>query len=96
MGSFMDTLAFFSYNPGGVFSGGGIEGAASPGKKKGEGQDSSSSPLPTPAAPDTSAINEKAQENVRKRRSAMSQTVYTDPLGIAGQANVIRKTLTGQ
>ena len=51
-------------------------------------------PLPEPPKPEASA--EKAQETVKKRRAATTQTVYTDPLGVSGQADIVRKTLTGQ
>lgn len=42
----------------------------------------------------TSSTN--AAESIRKRVGSMSQTIYTSPLGIGGQASVARKTLLGQ
>ena len=37
----------------------------------------------------------QAVESIRKRTSAMSQTVYTSPLGLSGQAEIAKKTLLG-
>ena len=51
-------------------------------------------PLPQAPSPDDSAV--KAQSLANKRRAALTQTVYTSPLGVTGQADVTRKTLTGQ
>lgn len=55
-----------------------------------------SAPQPLPQAPDIADAESKAEESVRRRRVQQSKTVYTDPLGVSGQANVVRKTLTGQ
>ena len=44
----------------------------------------------------TSTASEQAQNVIRARRASATQTIYTSPLGIAGQANVSRKTLLGQ
>ena len=46
------------------------------------------------ASQDTAST--KATESIRRRTSAMSQTVFTSPLGLPDQAMVARKTLTGQ
>jgi hypothetical protein len=46
-----------------------------------------------------SMAGEQAQAAViekRRRVAAGSRTVYTNPLGISGQASVARKTLLGQ
>ena len=68
--------------------------------KGGDSGKGSSAPAPAPAplpeAPKPEAAAEKAQEQVRRRKSAQTQTVFTDPLGVAGQADIVRKTLTGQ
>lgn len=53
-------------------------------------------PQPLPEAPKPEVAAEKARESVKKRKAATSQTVFTDPLGVAGQADIVRKTLTGQ
>jgi len=55
-----------------------------------------SSPLPLPQPPSAAAAGEKAQEVVKKKRAAMTQSIYTSPLGVAGEAQVARKTLLGQ
>lgn len=51
-------------------------------------------PLPTPPAPEDSAV--KAQDMAQKRRAAATQTVYSSPLGVTGQADVAKKVLLGQ
>lgn len=58
----------------------------------------SSSPQPLPQAPSTSDAASKADEVVKKKRSASASQggIYTSPLGIAGEASVARKTLLGQ
>ena len=53
-------------------------------------------PQPLPQPPSQGAVAEKAQDNTRKKRAAQTQTVFTDPLGLGGQADIVRKTLTGQ
>jgi len=40
--------------------------------------------------------SKQATNRVRARAQAASQSVYTSPLGLAGMADTIRKTLTGQ
>lgn len=57
-------------------------------------QDSSPIPLPQPPSAVDSAA--KAEDVIRKKKAAMSQSVYTSPLGVAGEAQVARKTLLGQ
>lgn len=46
------------------------------------------------SAQETAASQAKAAISSRRRR--MTQTIYTDPLGIAPMAETARKTLTGQ
>lgn len=70
-----------------LFSGGGNDSG-------GGGQ--APSPQPLPEAPKPEASAEKAQETVKRRRSTQSKTVFGDPLGYGGQADIVRKTLTGQ
>lgn len=42
------------------------------------------------------AAPSKAVENVRRKTSAFSQTIYTSPLGLSGQAATAKKILLGQ
>ena len=49
-----------------------------------------------PQAPKPEDAQNKAAEIARKKRASMSQSVYTNPLGTAGEANIARKTLLGQ
>lgn len=55
-----------------------------------------SSPAPMPQAPSPSATQEAAQQTVKKKKAGFTQSVYTSPLGVSGQASVARKTLLGQ
>lgn len=76
-------------------SGAGAGTVASKMMSKGAGgMDASPAPLPTPANPETSRTN--AENVIRQKRAAASRSVYTSPLGLAGEANVARKTLLGQ
>ena len=54
------------------------------------------SPTPLPQAPKPEDSQNKAMEIARKKRAAMSQSVYTNPLGTSGQAQVAQKSLLGQ
>lgn len=63
------------------------------GKFSNKGDSSGNSPIPLPQPPSAEKAADKAQENVNKRRVAQSQTVYTSPLGVSGQANVSRAAL---
>lgn len=62
----------------------------------GDKTEAPSSPLPVPQAPDVAKGADAADQNVNKRRAMASQTVYTSPLGISGQANIAKKTLLGE
>lgn len=55
-----------------------------------------SSPLPLPQPPSQAAAADKAGEVIKKKKIAATQSIYTSPLGVAGQADVNRKTLLGQ
>lgn len=55
-----------------------------------------SSPMPLPQAPSPADAIGKAEEVIKKKKTSMSQSIYTSPLGIAGEAQVARKTLLGQ
>jgi hypothetical protein len=60
---------------------------------------SAPTPAPLPVAPSPEDANAKADENAKKKRAAVaagSKSVYSSPLGIAGQADVNRKSLLGQ
>lgn len=47
-----------------------------------------------PQPPTADAAAEKAEKIGKKRVS--TQSIYTSPLGVSGEANVARKTLLGQ
>lgn len=64
------------------------------GSKKSE--PSPTAPAPLPQAPKVEKVQSQAEDNLRRKKAAQTKTVYTSPLGLAGQANVARKTLTGQ
>jgi len=55
-----------------------------------------SAPLPLPQAPSVDDAVGKAENISRKRKASQTQSVYTSPLGVSGEANVARKTLLGQ
>lgn len=59
-------------------------------------QKQQSSPIPLPQPPSREAGQTKAEDIVKRRTAAMSQSIYTSPLGIAGQADVNKKVLLGQ
>lgn len=72
----------------------GIKGlASSGGKNQGGG---GLTPLGLPAPVDTSTLGTQAQTTANRKRASMTQSIYTSPLGIAGQANIAQKTLLGQ
>lgn len=54
------------------------------------------SPLPLPEPVDTAATADKAAENIKRRKAQLTKTIYTNPLGLQGEAEVARKTLLGQ
>lgn len=64
--------------------------------KGGDGGGQGPAPLPLPQAPSPQAAAEKAEETIRRKKAAISRSIYTSPLGVAGEANVARKTLLGQ
>ena len=63
---------------------------------RGGGGAPSTSPLPMPEAPKVEDTQGKADEITRRKRAAQTQTIYTSPLGVAGEAAVAKKYLTGQ
>lgn len=53
-------------------------------------------PMPEPVS--ASKAEETAREDMRKKKKkiAGSKTIFADPLGLSGQAQVVRKTLLGE
>lgn len=49
-----------------------------------------------PATPSGAKTASQASRSVRHKMAAQTNTVFSSPLGIGGQAQVARKTLTGQ
>jgi len=60
------------------------------------GGSKSFSPMSLPQPPSAEAAAGKAGEVIKKKRATMTQSIYTSPLGVAGEAQVVRKTLLGQ
>lgn len=50
-------------------------------------------PQPMPEAPKPEDSASKAADMVKKRRINQSQTIYTSPLGLSGEANIARAGL---
>jgi len=62
-------------------------------------KESAPAPAPLPVAPTPEDANAKADESAKKKRATVaagSKSIYSSPLGIAGQADVNRKSLLGQ
>jgi hypothetical protein len=56
-----------------------------------------SAPAALPQPPDPGVSAEKGAETARRKKAGVTQTVFNpSPLGIAGEADVARKTLLGQ
>lgn len=53
------------------------------------------SPLPMPQAPSVMDAQDKADKIVKAKRASATQSIYTSPLGVSGEAK-IAKTLLGQ
>ena len=54
---------------------------------------------PLPAGPNIDETNAAASDMANKRRKVLAsegKSIYTSPLGVTGEANVVRKTLLGQ
>lgn len=85
---------------GAVASGGGLAAGIGAGllasKVMGGGKISTPEPPPLPQPPKPEEAENRAAEIARRKRASMSQSVYTSPLGVSGQATVARKTLLGQ
>lgn len=54
------------------------------------------SPLPMPQAPSVGDAQSKAEDVIKRKRATTTQSIYTSPLGVAGEAGIARKTLLGQ
>jgi len=79
----------------GIGAGVGISKAVG-GGSKGGGEAPIQSPQPLPQAPEGEDAAEKAESIKRRKTQAASKTIYTSPLGVAGEAAVAKKTLLGQ
>ena len=53
-------------------------------------------PLPMPQAPSPVDASAKAEDVIKKKRATASQSIYTSPLGVSGEAALVKKTLLGQ
>ena len=56
-------------------------------------------PAPLPVAPTPDDAQAKADDTIKKKKAAVQtsgQSVYSNPLGIQGQADVNKKVLLGQ
>lgn len=56
----------------------------------------SSGPIPLPQPPSAVDSASTGAEVIRKKKSTASQSIYTSPLGVSGEAQIARKTLLGQ
>lgn len=92
---FKNTALNLLFNPVGIFeeAGRGANKAFSGG---GGSASAPVAPLPLPQAPKPEAVAEQATKTIQRKKAAMSQSIYTSPLGLSGQADIARKTLTGQ
>lgn len=88
MGNFLDTVAFFSYNPGGLFSKDGKGHIAGAGDYSGKKKDSGLPGVTTPAAPTPDASLVKAQTDATDYKRAVilsgGQTTYAGSTSTGG------------
>ena len=73
----------------------GVGGGFAASKMMGGGKSSVQAPLPMPQAPSVTDAAAKAENVVNKKRASATQSIYTSPLGVSGEAK-ITKTLLGQ
>lgn len=73
----------------------GLAGGYAASKSMGKSE-MASAPTPLPQPPSSDTAQAKAEEIGRKKRGAMTRSIYTSPLGVGGEAQVARKTLLGQ
>lgn len=74
----------------------GLGASALVGKMGAPKQEASPSPIPLPQPPSVEDSTTKASDIIRRKKASMTESIYTSPLGIAGEAQVARKTLLGQ
>lgn len=91
---FKNTALNLLFNPIGIFEE--TKKAFSGGGGSSNSVSQPQAPLPLPKPPDTAAVADQANKTIQRKKAAVSQSIYTSPLGISGQADVARKTLTGQ
>lgn len=74
----------------------GIGGAVAAKSIMGSGPKMDSSPAALPQPPSPDGAQAKAEAGAARRKASLTETVFTSPLGIGGEAQLARKTLTGQ
>ena len=89
MGKAVET--FFNLGSFGLIKKGSVKGLLG-----GSRDQAGSGPIDLPQPPGADAVGDKAADTIRRKKAGASQTVFTDPLGVASQANVARKALLGQ
>lgn len=55
-----------------------------------------SAPMALPQPPSVENAVAKGEDIGRKRKAMATQSIYTSPLGVSGQADIAKKTLLGQ
>lgn len=55
-----------------------------------------SAPMALPQPPSVDAATSTADKITKARRTASSQSIFTSPLGVSGEADIAKKTLLGQ
>ena len=63
---------------------------------KGQSSGGFSSPAPLPQAPSPEKSEMVGEEAARRKKSAVTKTVYGSQLGLSGEAAIAKKTLLGQ
>lgn len=62
----------------------------------GGGKNNVSAPSVLPQPPSVEKSEALGEEAARRKKSAMTKSVYSSPLGVSGEAGIARKTLLGQ
>lgn len=89
MATVIGAIGYLALMGGSAYAGYAMSQSGKSGKK-------SPTPEPMPVAPKEENIAEKAQDINRAKLRRRSQSVYTSPLGVKGEADISRKTLLGQ